>query len=206
MICVATSEARAYYTIVSRLRRSGLPFLSVLPESDCRECTLVICTAAEAFRFGDRAVALEDLSDSAGVFKGQLMSRLDGGSDVLIVGVDPGVRTGLAVFYGEENLEYSTFSSAAWLSRRVGAFVSGIPAKRSLVRVGDGSPAASAKLIQLLAGEAPEATIESVDESGTSTGRARVKGIQGDQGAAARIAFRKGEVVIQGAPRTRQRS
>lgn len=203
-ICVVTSRARAYFAIVSRLRRAGLSFASVVPGSSYEGCSLVITTEAEAGQFGARAMALEDLDEEPGVFKGQLLSKLDGGIDVLLAGVDPGKRIGLAVFYGEVSLEFGTFSSAARLSQRVGAFVRGIPARRSVVRVGNGSPAAAAKLLELLKQEAGEAVIETVDESGTSV--RRMKGIQVDQGAAARIAFRKGETVSQGAPRTRQRA
>jgi hypothetical protein len=141
------------------------------------------------------AVALEDLDENPGVFKGQLLSRLNEGSDVVLVGVDPGTRIGLAVFYGETSLEYSTFGSAAGLSLRVGAFVHGVPAKKFVIRVGNGNPAVATKLIESLRLEAPDAVIEMVDESGTSVRRMRMRGIQGDQGAAAKIAFRKGEVV-----------
>jgi hypothetical protein len=205
-ICVATSSARVYYAIVTRLRRADLSFTSAFPDSDCEGCALVLCSGAEAVQFGDRAVAFEDLNDILGVFKGQLLSKLDGANGILLVGVDPGVRIGLAVFYGETNLEYSTFGSAAWLSHRVGAFMRGVPAKKSVVRVGNGSPAISARILELLKGEAQEATIEAVDESGTSVRRVRMKGIQGDQVAAARIAFRKGEVVTLGNPRNRSRA
>jgi hypothetical protein len=122
---------------------------------------------------------------------------------VVLVGVDPGTRIGLAVFYGEANLEYSTFSSVTELSIRVGAFVRGVPAKGFVIKVGNGNPGMATRLIESLKLEAPDATIETVDESGTSVRRARMKGIQGDQGAAAKIALRKGEVVSLGGRRTR---
>ena len=65
------------------------------------------------------------------------------------------------------------------------------------------TPPVAAKLIESLRLEAPDAVIEMVDESGTSVRRVRMRGIQGDQGAAAKIAFRKGEVVSPRSPRTR---
>jgi hypothetical protein len=201
-----TSKAATYYVIVSRMRKAGLPFSSVLPGEDRRDCTLIITSAKETGQFGGLALALEDLDENPGVFKGQLLSRLNEGNDVVLVGVDPGTRIGLAVFYGETSLEYSTFGSAAGLSLRVGAFVRGVPAKRFVIRVGNGNPSIAAKLIELLRLEAPDAVIEMVDESGTSVRRVRMKGIQGDQGAAAKIAFRKGEVVSLGSLRTRART
>jgi len=194
-ICVMTSKPKTYFAIVSKMRKAGLPFSSALPGPDRGDCTLIISSAGEVGQFGGRAIALEDLDENPGVFKGQLLSKLDGGRDVVLVGVDPGTRIGLAVFYGETSLEYSTFGSATGLSHRVGAFVRGVPAKRVVIRVGNGSPPTSARLLESLRQEAPDATVEMVDESGTSVRRVRMRGIQGDQGAAAKIAFRKGEVV-----------
>ena len=194
-ICVVTAKASTYYAIVSRLRRAGLPFASVIPGARCEDCALLITSSGELVQYGERAIALENLDENPGVFKGQLLSKLDGGRDVLLIGIDPGKRIGLAVFYGEENLEYSTFSSVWWLSRRVGAFVHRVSARRSLVRVGNGSPSMASKIVGQLKMEAVGAVIEMVDETGTSVRRAKMKGIQGDQGAAAKIAFRRGEVL-----------
>ena len=202
-ICVATSKARAYYALVSRLRRAGLPFTSVLPDSDSGGCELVLTTAEEAGRFGGRALALEDLDENPGVFKGQVVSRLRGKEDVVLVGIDPGKRTGLAVFYGQTRLAFNTFDSAGALYSRISAFARGIPSSRMLVRVGNGNRSMAARLIDGLKREVPEATIEVVDESGTSSGSSKMKGMQKDQVSAAKIAFRKGEVVSHGSTRSR---
>lgn len=201
-ICVATSKARAYYALVSRLRRAGLPFSSILPDSDSQECELVLTTAEEAGQFGKRALVLEELDENPGVFKGQVVSRLRGG-DVVLVGVDPGKRTGLAVFYGQTRLAFNTFDSTGAVCARVGAFARGIPSSRLLVRVGNGNKSMVVKLVDALRKEVPNAAIEVVDESGTSTRSSKMKGLQRDQVSAAKIAFRKGEVVSQGTPRTR---
>jgi hypothetical protein len=201
-ICVVTSKARAYYALVSRLRRAEIPFSSLVPGSKSEECDLVLTTREEAPPFGGRAVALEDLDENPGVFKGQLMSRL--GDDVVLVGIDPGKRTGLAVFYGRTRLAFNTFDSVGGLCSRMGTFAAGLPGARFVVRIGNGNRGMAAKLVEALARAVPAATIEVVDESGTSARTARLKGVQGDQGAAARIAFRRGEVVVSsGIPRTR---
>ena len=202
-ICVATSKARAYYALVSRLRRADLPFTSVLPDSDFTDCGLVLTTAEEAGRFGGRALALEDLDENPGVFKGQVVSRLSGKQEVVLVGVDPGKRTGLAVFYGQTRLAFNTFDSAGAIYSRISDFARAVPSSRLLVRVGNGNRSMAARLIDGLKKEVPEAIIEVVDESGTSSGSSKLKGLQRDQVSAAKIAFRKGEVVSQGTTRTR---
>ncbi len=201
-ICVATSKSRAYYALVSRLRRAGLSFESLLPDSDFEECQVVLTTTEEAPVFGDRAMALEDLDDNPGVFKGQVVSRLSG-DDVVLIGIDPGKRTGLAVFYGRTRLAFGTFNALGPLCARVGSFYKGVPASRYVVLVGNGNRPIAQELVELLSAEVPKATIEVVDESGTSVRGSKMKGVQGDQRAAAQIAFRKGEVVSHGAARTR---
>jgi len=61
----------------------------------------------------------------------------------------------------------------------------------------------AARLVDGLRKEVPTATIEVVDESGTSVGGSKMKGVQRDQAAAAKIAFRKGEVVSHGTTKIR---
>ncbi|MDG6983009.1 MAG: hypothetical protein JRN28_00405 [Nitrososphaerota archaeon] len=200
-ICVATSKARAYYSLVSRLRRAGLPFSSLLPESDVSECDLVLTTASESERFGERAMTLECLDENPGVFKGQVVSRLGGEEDLILVGVDPGKRTGLAVFYGRTRLAFGTYDSLMAVCSKAKAFARGMPGSPMLVRVGNGNKSLAARLIEGFEKAVPTATVELVDESGTSARTWKIKGIQRDEVSAAKIAFRKGEVVF-GCPRT----
>jgi hypothetical protein len=200
-VCVVTSKARAYYSLVSRLRRAELPFESMVPGSDYRECALILTTSEEASALGPRALALEDLDENPGVFKGQIVSRLGGWDDLVFVGVDPGKRIGLAVFYGEAKLAFNTFNSVAALCARVGAFAAGLPGSRFVVRIGNGNRGMASKLAEALKRAVHHATIEIVDEAGTSIRTAKMKGIQVDQVAAARIAFRRGEVVNSVRPR-----
>ncbi|HKT22300.1 MAG TPA: hypothetical protein VJR06_06825 [Nitrososphaerales archaeon] len=195
-ICVVTSKSRAYYALVSRLRRAGLPFSSLVPESDFDACDLILTTEDESERFGSRALALERLDENPGVFKGQVLSRLGGGEeDVILVGVDPGKRMGVAVFYGRIELSSHTLDSVAAVCSRVAAFVNAVPASRVLVRIGDGNRALAEKLAEGFGRVVPAASLELVDESGTSARSSGMKGVQRDQVAAARIAFRKGEVI-----------
>ena len=201
-ICVATAKARAYYALVSRLKKADLPFSSALPDSDFEQCDLILTTSDEAVEFGSKAMTLEELDENPGIFKGQVISRLSGGGNVLLVGVDPGKRTGLAVFYGETKLAFNTFDSAAAVCSRVGAFAKGLPSSRLLIRVGNGNKSMASKLIEGLRGEVPSANIEVVDESGTSAGSSKMRGVQRDQVAAAKIAFRRGDVVSPGTTRT----
>jgi len=192
-ICVVTADGRAYYAIVSKLRGAGLPFLSLLPEDDQRECGLVITTKREAASFPAPAISLEELDESPDVARSQILARLTEGEQTMVVGMDPGSRIGAAVFLGETRLASRTFNSkrsaVTWLNR----LAERVPSRRLLVRVGDGEPETAMWLADSLTSLIPGATVEMVDESGTSrSGSAR--GLRKDQGSAARIAFRKGVV------------
>jgi hypothetical protein len=190
-ICVITSEGRAYYALVSRLRKAGLPFMSMLPTDAVRECELVLTTRKESGLFKGEKMVLEDLDDDPGIVRSQIVSRLAGGGGVLTIGIDPGMRIGMAAFYGEIRLSSRTFNSRDRLCSSVVRLVRKTEATRSLVRIGNGSPSLANWVAARLAAMLPKTTVEMVDESGTSVRNPRTKGMQGDQSAAARIAFRK---------------
>jgi hypothetical protein len=200
-ICVVTAKARAYYSIVTRLRKADIPFVSVVPGSGDSQCDLVLTTRGEADPFGSRAMVVEELDESPSVFRGQILSRMDGGKGTVLVGVDPGSRIGMAAYYADAELGFATFGSIQNLCEGVTTLVRKVPANESLVRIGNGNPPLAMKLGFLLMEELPNATIELVNEAGTSSRETRMKGIQGDQMAAAKIAFRKG-LPLKRNPRT----
>lgn len=197
---MATSSSRAYYVIVTRLKAAGLDFRSVVPDRPRAECDLIITTSSESLRFGDKAVGLEDLSENPGVFKGQILSRLSGGEEVLVIGVDPGVRTGMAAFYGEVGLAFDVLWSVGDLRSRIAEFVRSVPAGKAVIRIGTGNLELALKIARALSDEIPKTLVEMVNEAGTSGG-SKTKGLQGDQEAAAKIAFRKGAAFTPASPR-----
>jgi hypothetical protein len=201
---VATSHSRAYFALVSRLRQTQFPFQSLVPGMGFSGCDIVLTTKEEASRYGSRAMEFESLDENPFVMKGQILSRMTGGSEILFFGVDPGTRIGMAAFYGESSLEFATFESVEDLCARVSSFVRNVPAKRSLIRIGNGNPALTTRLASALSEKVPAATLEIVNEEGTSTRIAGMKGLQGDQRAAAKIAFRKGVPFLPPGPRTRE--
>lgn len=153
---------------------------------------LVLTTSQEAKLLGDRALALETLSRDPAIFKGQVLSRLSNGSESLLVGIDPGARSGLAAYYGDEGLAFLTFDSVEELCSEVSDIVGKVGSRGATVRVGSGNPVLAGEIASLLSRVTPGARIEVVDEAGTSIRGRRPGPFKGDQGAAARIAFRKG--------------
>jgi hypothetical protein len=191
-ICVVTADGRSYYTIVSKLRVAGLPFLSLLPDDDPSECGLVITTEKEAASFPVPTISLEELDENPDVARGQILSKVSREEQNLVVGVDPGSRIGAAAFLGETRVASRTFNSKKSAVSWVAGLLEKVPSRRLLVRVGDGEPKTAVWLADSIGSLVPRAAIELVDESGTSRGGSR--GLQKDQGSAARIAFRKGVV------------
>jgi hypothetical protein len=193
-ICVATTDSRAYYSVLSRLRNTGLKFMSVNPSPALEEpCNLIVTTRDELKMFKGRTVAIEDLDDDPMIMKGQILSVLSSNKkrDILI-GVDPGSRLGLAIYYGDRRLAGLTFNSIENLMKFIVRAVRAIPSSSVVIKIGDGSPNLSRSIAKMAAEEVPGARIEIVDEKGTSVSRPEDGGLKRDQNAAAKIALRKG--------------
>jgi hypothetical protein len=192
--CVATADGRAYYSIASKLRRMRIPFLSLMPAEVRAEADwVVLTTKREAKGFGGDVVVMEELDEDLLVMKGQLLARASRKRDAeLLMGIDPGSRLGLAVFYGGAELASRTFTSKNLLCSAVRDMVNRIPNSRSVVKIGNGEPRISAWLATKIKEELPRAIVEVVDESGTSARTSKYRGLPSDQSAAVRIAFRRG--------------
>jgi len=169
--------------------------MSMLPGDESDECDLVLTTKSEASLFGGDVVVLEELDDDPDVVRGQIVSRLARGKETLLVGIDPGLRTGMAAFYGDAWLAFHTFNSKDRLCAGVAKLIEGVRPTKSLVRIGTGNPALAEWFATKLMRRLPKTVFEMVDEAGTSSRHLRTKGVKGDQSAAAKIAFRKGAVL-----------
>jgi hypothetical protein len=197
IIKVATDDGNAYYTIVSRLKRTHLRFSSVPPGQSIDSARdLALTSKREVAYFKEGAVvAIEDLNEDPLVMEGQLLSRLlDPSRRNLLIGIDPGSRIGLVIFYGGRELGALTSSSAEKLVDLIAIVIRDVPHSSLSIKIGGGEPRSSLRLARLLRERLSQSTsIEIVDESGTSAvGRRGAIGATRDQRAAARIAFRKG--------------
>jgi hypothetical protein len=195
IIKVATDDGNAYYSIVSRLKRTHLRFSSVPPGQSIDSARdLALTSKREVAAFKGDVVAIEDLNEDPLVMEGQLLSRLlEESRRTLLIGIDPGSRIGLVIFYGGRELGALTTISAEKLVDLVTTVVRDVPHSSLSIKIGGGEPKSSTRLARLLRRElSPSASIEIVDESGTSGGKRGAIGATRDQRAAARIAFRKG--------------
>jgi hypothetical protein len=169
-------------------------FRSVVPgEAGIEDCDLILTTRQEAGRFADDdAIAVEDLDENPLVMKAQVLAKVDGAGRELVIGIDPGSRIGLAIFYAGVGLGFHTFNSRASLYKTIFGLVRRVPNSRCVVKIGNGSRELASKLASDIGRTLPGVSIEIVNEEGTSTRNVRFRSLPKDQGAAARIAFRKG--------------
>ncbi len=195
IIKVATDDGNAYYDIVSRLKRTRLRFSSLMPAQAVDSAKdLVITSKREIHAFGRNAIAIEDLSEDSLIMEGQLLSRLlEGPRRNLLIGIDPGSRIGVAMFYGGGELGALTTNSEEKAVELCASVVKEVPHSSLSVKLGGGEPRSCLRLARSLRERLPpSASIEIVDESGTAAGKRGAMGVTRDQRAAARIAYRKG--------------
>lgn len=193
LICIATADGRAYYSILTRLRRTGLAYRSLTPELVDGRCALILTTRGELDRTKGATVAIEDLSEDPVIMKCQLVAKLGKeGKRELLLGIDPGSRIGVAIFYSNVKITSLTFRSTGELLGMLDAMVQSIPHSKLVVKMGNGAPKHSRSLARAIIRRVSSATIEIVDEKGTSSYRLRQRDLTRDQLAAERIAYRKG--------------
>jgi RNase H-fold protein (predicted Holliday junction resolvase) len=215
---VATSDGKAYYRISSLLKKINIPYVdiilgeqSVLDNGGSFSETaglylnpstkVIITTRKERLRLlGPSVICVEDLGDDVGLAKEKLMSLIYSPkpSDWLVVGIDPGERTGVAAFINHREIESTVLHRLDETIRRVCEFLDNAPEVQKIVKVGAGNQRLALKIAAELDSRYKDRiTIQLVDERGTSalTRRKNFASKTGtrDQRAAKLIAFREGQ-------------
>jgi hypothetical protein len=194
VVGVATSDSRAYYSILSRLKETNLRFVSLTPtQAATKASEPILTTKSELGLFSVVTIPIEELDENPLIMEGQILSKtLKENKRVILIGVDPGMRMGVVVFYGGTGLGSFTVNSIDVLEWKILSLVRNISHSDVVIKVGDGAPELSRRIIQVLTERLPEAKVEVVDERGTTMNRLRSRGQTKDQRAAERIALRKG--------------
>lgn len=215
---LATSNGKSYYRITSLLKKIDVPFVDIVPDDMSRLETpdyspemqsywsraikVIITTREERSRLlGANVVCVEDLGDDVALAKERLYSLLypAKASDVFIIGIDPGERTGLAAFMNHKEVETSVMPSFEKTIARVSDLIDNAPSMRKVVKIGSGNLKLAQRMAIALGKRYRERLIiQLVDERGTSTlsARRRMKGFTRDQRAARLIAFRDGRQFV----------
>ncbi len=198
-IAVVTVSGKAYYRLVSELKKRGIDFLSLTPgEIIPLDVEVAITTASEKHLIQHpRVLVYEDKTDPATVV--EEAARTVGGKkhhETIIVGVDPGKTTGLAVLSDGDILETVTCHSVDVTVCEVKNALEKLKPTNRIVKVGSGAPSINAELLPLLDQTLPDdVTIEIVNEAGTSrfVGENLHKRGLRDASSAVKIAERRGQ-------------
>jgi hypothetical protein len=188
VIVVVTSDFEVYHGVVNELRDRGTAFTTVEPGDPLPETADVVITdTGHADDFSGLAVIVADPEQPRRAVDQALTAvRGDGGRTV--IGVDPGLKPGIAVLAGE--MVVAAFqvplSDAVELIQREAS-----EAPSPVVRIGDGARLRSATLINDL----EDVRVELVDETGTTPYLGTGSRGMGDVLAAVNIARIEGEPI-----------
>lgn len=196
-IGIATSLGRPYYRFSALLRGMGAGFDPLLPrEAERYRGDLVLSTRAESPRCRAPVLHEEVLGCHPTVARGMMVRELGPWlePDDLVLGVDPGRRTGLHVSYCGHEIECSFHTSARGLVSHMAGVMGGLRAGRKVVKMGNGSSRAAGEIASLLnLGFCSSFELETVDERGTSPRtRNRNQGGKRDMLSARRISRMEG--------------
>jgi hypothetical protein len=189
VIVVATADFELYHEVVDLLRDRGVAFTTIEPGDDLPDRASVVLTAPDDADIADEDVdRITATADDARRAADEALALLRGGEGRTVVGVDPGVRPGIAVLSGETVVaafQVPLSDAVETIRREVDDAVD------PLVRVGDGARLQSARLVN----DFDDVTVELVDETGTTPYLGTGARGMGDVLAAVNIARLEGERV-----------
>ncbi len=142
-IGVATSYGKPYFKFSKSLKELNLQYDSILPEQISRYTgNLIFTTKNEAPLNSSKPMLYEEIFDKhPTVIRGWILQKLGMvlEDDELILGVDPGSRIGLSVYYSGKEIESSLHSSVENLVSHIITLLVELRAKRKIVKIGNGN-------------------------------------------------------------------
>ena len=153
-IGIATTYGKPYYKFVKALRDLNLNFDSLLPEEiNNFEGSLILTTSKEAPKFSQKPMLYEEIMDKVpAVIRGLMIQKLESGleKNELILGIDPGQRIGLSVFYFGKEIERTIYTSVEQLVTHVVIILGELRATKKIVKIGNGNMKLAKKITTLL--------------------------------------------------------
>ena len=114
----------------------------------------------------------EEIMDKApAVIRGLMIQKLQVGleKNELVLGIDPGHRTGLSVYYFGKEIDKSFFNSVEGLVMHIANILAELKAKRKIIKIGNGNMKLAKEIINLInLRYCSNFELEIVDESKTS--------------------------------------
>ncbi len=127
---------------------------SILPEEiNYSDKRLILTTVKEAPKIASNFVLYEEaFAEDPTVIKGLITQKFESGlaQSVLILGIDPGNRIGLSVFYYQKEIESSSCTSIDELISHIVKILTGLKAERKIIKIGNGNMKIARQIINLL--------------------------------------------------------
>lgn len=202
-IAVATASGRAYYQLVSELKKRRIAFITVKPDETVPlNIEVAITTESEKSRVRCPTVLTYDERTDPSTIIEEALQIIRGKHRYsnLIVGVDPGKDFGMAAVGDGAVLETKSVSGAKEAAVEVLRMMERYEGDRKAVKIGNGADIYRMKLITGLDKMLPLGVdMESVEEQGTTknvnalTTRRSTK----DASSAIKISMRKGRKIAR---------
>ena len=127
---------------------------SILPtEIANTDKRLILTTMQDAPDIASNFVlCAEEFDADPTVIKGLITQKLEAGfhESTLVLGIDPGNRMGLSVFYYQNEIESSTYTSLDELISHIVRILAGLKADRKIVKIGNGNMKVAQHIIDRL--------------------------------------------------------
>ena len=140
---MATVSGRSYFKFINILRWLKLNYDSVLPqEITSSDRRLILTTLSESSKIPTNLILLDDeFNYHPTIIRAKIVEKFQSGinDNSLVIGIDPGNRIGLSIFYHEKEIESSIYTTTDDLISHIVQILVGINAQRKIVKVGNGN-------------------------------------------------------------------
>lgn len=127
---------------------------SILPqEIENYEKRLILTTTQEMPKMKNNLILYaEEFDADPTVIKGLIIQKLDSelNDNSLVIGIDPGNRIGVSVFYCQKEIESSMYTSLDALISHVVKILAGLKADKKIVKIGNGNMHTARQIIERL--------------------------------------------------------
>src|SRR3972149_4365817 len=204
-VAVATVAGKAYFLLINELKEKNIDFLSVVPgEPVPAEAKVVITTEKEKPLISHEKVLVFDAAMEPAAVVNEAVKVLQGKEsyEKIVIGIDPGDVTGLAVVADGKVNQTNTCFNNKEIVNEVNAIIKNInlAATKVSVKIGNGVPKYKEIMAAFDSALPAEVVLEVVSEAGTDKPAKKGKHRRGlrDIASAIRIAGREGHVYPRG--------
>src|SRR5215207_6120409 len=141
-ITVATLNGKSYYKIINTLKLLQLNYEELSPSEALNSYSRIIISKEESPIFKKKNIIVDsELNENPVIIKAKILRKLIKSHtyDQLTIGIDPGNRIGISIFYIYDEIESVVLSTIESTLNFIIKILAGINAKKKVVRIGDGN-------------------------------------------------------------------